>query len=119
MREDWIEHRRGRDAELLGWLRPEGDGFVVVDLLGRDRTGVVEWFEAEETVDALGLAYLAEPYELLDGERWVRVRISEVATDRIRLKTEDWGAIDAPVDHYELAFPAPLDRLRPLGPVAS
>lgn len=32
---DWIEHRRG-DRELLGWMRSQGEGFVVIDLLGRE-----------------------------------------------------------------------------------
>jgi len=31
---DWIEHRRG-DGERLGWMRPLGGLFVVIDLLGR------------------------------------------------------------------------------------
>ena len=44
---EWIEHRRGMDGELLGWMRPADDGFVVIDLLGRELTGVVDWFEAE------------------------------------------------------------------------
>jgi hypothetical protein len=29
MSENWIEHRRGRDGELLGWMRPAGDGGAV------------------------------------------------------------------------------------------
>jgi hypothetical protein len=118
---EWIEHRRGgADRERLGWVRPaapdEGDGFVVIDLLGREITGVVDWLKAEETLDAAGIGYLADPYELLlaDG-RWLRVRITEVSPDGIRVKQDDWGAIDVPLREYALAFPMPPE-LRTVGP---
>lgn len=114
MREDWIEHRRGPDGELLGWMRPDGDGFVVIDLLGRERTGSVDWFAAEETLDALGIGYLADPYELLlDDGPWLRVRLAEVSGREIRVKKDDWGDMTAPQIFYSVPFP-PSDVLRPL-----
>jgi hypothetical protein len=110
---EWIEHRRGGDGERLGWMSPEGDGFVVVDLLGRRRTDAVDWLTAEETLDALGIGYLADPYELRLGDgQWLRVRITEVSPTIIRVKKDDWGATDAPQVEYTLAFPMPED-LRP------
>jgi hypothetical protein len=113
----WIEHRRG-DHELLGWIRPEGDDFVVVDLLGRERTDAVDWLTAEEALDSLGIGYLADPYELLlDDGRWLRVRITEVSTDRIRVKRDDWGAIDIPLLEYTVPFPMPA-QLRTVDPSA-
>lgn len=117
MRTDWIEHRRGLDGEVLGWMRPEGDGFVVVDLLGRDRTDAVDWLDAEEVLDALGIGYLADIYELQqpDGS-WLRVRIAEVSPSRIRVKKDDWGAVGAPQIYYDLPFPVPTS-LRPLHPL--
>jgi len=110
---DWIEHRRGPDGERLGWMVPEGDGFVVIDLLGRRRTDSVDWFTAEETLEALGIGYLADPFELrrADGT-WLRVRIVEVSPSVIRVKKDDWGAIDSPQIEYTLPFPMPED-LRP------
>jgi hypothetical protein len=111
---DWIEYRRG-DNELLGWMRPDGNGFVVVDLLGRSLTDTVDWLTAEETLEATGLGYLAEPFELLlDDERWLRVRITEVSAAAIRVKKEDWGAMDVPLVEYILMFPV-SGRLRALG----
>jgi hypothetical protein len=110
---DWIEHRRG-DGELLGWMRPERDGFVAVDLLGRSLTDAVDWLAAEETLESTGIGYLAEPFELLlDDESWLRVRIIEVSADAIRVKKDDWGAIDVSMQDYTLPFPV-SDRLRPL-----
>lgn len=104
---DWIPHRRG-DGELVGWMRPEGDGFVPVDLLGRSRAGRLDWLAAEELLDELGIGYLADPYalELPDGTV-LRVRIVEVATSGIRVKLDDFGAIDGPRQNYELSWPMP------------
>ena len=114
MDEDWIEHRRGLDGELLGWMSPAGDGFVVIDLLGRPRTEVVDWLTAEEALESLGIGYLADPYELrLDSGEWLRVRITEISTDTINLKKDDWGALGAPQLNYSLPFPA-TDELREL-----
>lgn len=117
-------------------MRPEGDGFVVIDLLGRSMTDAVDWLSAEETLEATGLGYLAEPFELLldaaaagtgvaptgldaaaarddSGGRWLRVRIVEVSTERVRVKKEDWGDVTVPGVYYEAPFPV-ADRLRPL-----
>ncbi len=83
----WIEHRRGTDRELLGCIQAVGEHFMAVDLLGRARTSAVDWLAAEEALDALGLGYLAEPYELrLESGAWLRVRITEVSTESIRVK---------------------------------
>ena len=111
-RSDWIEHRRG-DGELVGWMRPDGERFVPVDLLGRAAAPAVDWLEAEEALDALGIGYLAEPYTLkrADGVP-IRVRVVEVSTDGIRVKLDDFGAVDGPRQYYELPWPMPAE-LRP------
>jgi hypothetical protein len=115
MHEERIEQRRGDDGELLGWIEPRGDGFVAVDLLGRERTGVVDWLAAEEELEQLGLSYLADLYELRlkDGE-WLRVRIAEVRPSLVRVKKDDWGAVGAPQVYYELPLPVAEEELRPL-----
>ena len=96
-------------------MAPEGDGFVAIDLLGRRLTGPVGWLTAEETLEARGIGYLAEPYEFrLDDGRWLRVRITEVSPEAISVKKDDWGAIDAPQINYTLPFPMPTS-LRPHG----
>ena len=112
---DWIEIRRGPDLELLGWARPDGDGFVAVDLLGRDRTDAVDWLTVEETLEALGIGYLADRYELQQADgSWLAVRITEVSTRRIGLKLDDWSVNDVTATgrFFKVAFPAP-DTLRP------
>lgn len=96
-------------------MKPLGEGFVAIDLLGRHRTDVVDWMLAEETLDELGLGYLAEPYELrLDDGSWLRVRIAEVSASEIRVKKDDWGDMTAPQIFFSVPFPVSEDRLRPL-----
>ena len=115
MEADWIEHRRPGDGERVGWMKPVGNGFVAIDLLGRPRTDVVDWMRAEETLDDLGLGYLADPHELrLDDGSWLRVRIAEVSPSAIRVKKDDWGDMTAPQIYYSMSFPVTDDRLRPL-----
>lgn len=115
MEEDWIEHRRSEDGERVGWMKPVGDGFVAIDLLGRRRTDVVDWMVAEHALDELGLIYLADPHELrLDDGSWLRVRIAEVSAQAIRVKKDDWGDINAAQISYSVSFPVTEDRLRPL-----
>jgi extradiol dioxygenase family protein len=104
---DWVEHRRP-DGEVIGWFRPVDDGAVVIDLLGREVSGVLDWLAAEELLEQRGIRYLADPYLLdqSDGTS-LRVRITEVSTTRIRVKKDDFGAIDIPMEEYLLPWPAP------------
>ncbi|WP_105032046.1 hypothetical protein [Arthrobacter ruber] len=115
MEPDWIEHRRAEDGERVGWIKPVNEGFVAIDLLGRGRTGVVDWLSAEETLDELGLTYLTHRYEVrLDTGDWLRVRIAEVSPAEIRVKKDDWGDMTAPQLYYTVPFPVNEERLRPL-----
>jgi hypothetical protein len=115
MEADWIEHRRSDDGERVGWMKPVGEGFVAIDLLGRRRTDEVDWMRAEEALDKLGLGYLADPHELrLDDGSWLRVRIAEVSSSEIRVKKDDWGDMNATQIYYAVSFPVTEDQLRPL-----
>jgi hypothetical protein len=110
---DWIEHRRG-DGEHVGWMVPADGAFHVVDLLGRQRTHApVDWHDAEEALEALGIGYLADRYSLrlASGEER-RVRIGEVSASGIIVLTDTFGsasAIGAHPEEFELPFPAPED----------
>jgi hypothetical protein len=88
---------------------------VPIDLLGRPVSDTVDWLRAEETLDALGLAYLAEPHELrLDDGNWLRVRIAEVLLDSLRVKKDDWGDMTAPQIYYRVSIPVDEDQFRQL-----
>lgn len=118
---DWTPHRRG-DGELVGWIRPDGGDWVAVDLLGRAASGPVEWIDAEDALEARGLSWLAEIWMLeRDGSEPLRVKLVEVTpgrageAGRVIVQTDDFGAIDAPVERIELTWPAP-EALRPRRP---
>lgn len=116
---DWTPHRRD-DGELLGWIRPEGDDWLAVDLLGREASGAGEWLDAEAALDDRGIAWLADPWVLEDPDAGpLRVRIVEVTPGRagepgrVVVKIDDHGAIGGPpTPRFELTWPAP-ERLRP------
>lgn len=113
---DWTPHRRPEDRELLGWIRPEGDDWVAVSLLGREVSGPGEWLDAEAALEEAGLAWLAEPWMLEGvGHAPVRVRLVEVTPERIVVKADDFGDVRASTTRYELPWPAPA-TLRPPHP---
>ncbi|WP_053386512.1 hypothetical protein [Leucobacter japonicus] len=109
--ESWIPHRR-EDGELVGWIEPEGDGFVPFDLLGRPRaTAPIDWLDAEAALEEIGIGYLAEIYALrTDAGEWIRARIVEVSPEGIGAKEDDFGDIGAVVASFALPFPID-DRL--------
>lgn len=110
---DWIEHRRPEDREALGWLRPDGDSWVAVSLLGRDVSGPLDWADAEEALEETGLAWMADVWTLeRDGDEPLRVRLVEVTPDHVVVQTDDFGAIDVAVERFELPWPPPA-ALRP------
>lgn len=110
---DWIEHRRPDDRELLGWIRPESDAWVAVDRLGRDASAPVDWPEAEEALEARGLRWLADLWQLtLDDGSVRRVRFAEVSPDRVVVVEDHFGAAVPGATTYALSFPAPA-ALRP------
>lgn len=112
MREDWTPHRRD-DGELVGWIRPEGELWVPIDLLGHVIAEPGEWLEAEYALEQRGIAHLAGVWLLgrSDG-RDIRVKLVEVTPERIVVQTDDFGAIDVPITSFVLAWPAPPE-LRP------
>jgi len=118
----WIPHRRSPDDELIGWIRPEGDRFVAISLFGAEITGPLDWMDAEEALERHGLSWLADVWELVRDGRSIRVRIVEVSPGesderpgRVRVKTDDFGAIDMPYEVFDLPWPPPAE-LRPMAP---
>lgn len=117
-RTDWTPHRRD-DGELLGWIHPDGDAWVAVDVLGRRASDAVEWLDAEAALEERGIGWLADPWMLEgEGDRPLRVRILEVTPDeegvpgRILVKVDDFGDVTRPqTQQFSLPWPIP-DRLR-------
>lgn len=110
--ETWIPHSR-EDGEHVGWIVPEGEGFITIDLLGRQRIAdPVDWMAAEEAMEEIGIGYLADIYAFrASPDDWVRVRIVEVSTDGITVKEDDFGDVAADLPRYRVPFPV-TDDLR-------
>lgn len=109
---EWIPHRRG-DGELVGWIRPEGEDWTAIDVLGREVVASVDWLAAEEALEARGLAFLADPWMLdRDSAPPLRVRLVEVTPARIVVKSEDFGDMTRLTQRIELPWPIPA-ALRP------
>ncbi len=113
--DDWTAHRRD-DGELIGWIRPEGDDWLAVDLLGRDVSGPLDWLDAEAALEDHGIAWLADVW-MLEGEApgAIRVRMVEVTPERVVVKVDDYGDVSRHSRQVALPWPAPA-RLRPPRP---
>ncbi|GAA4158981.1 hypothetical protein GCM10022286_12670 [Gryllotalpicola daejeonensis] len=109
---DWLEFRRS-DRELVGWLRPEGEGWVPVDLLGRDAAAApLDLDRAEAALDELGIGFLADRWEIDRDGGWAAVRISEVSADGIVVEDDEYGSASAVMPGrrravWHLPWPAP------------
>lgn len=113
---DWTPHRRD-DGELLGWIRPSGEAWLAVDLLGREVGPPREWLDAEAALEEHGIRWLADPWTLEEeAEGPLRVQIVEVVPEgegRITVKVDDFGDMQRPpTQRYRLEWPIP-SRLRP------
>jgi hypothetical protein len=117
---DWTPHRRD-DGELLGWIRPEGADWVAVDVLGRSVSEAIDWLDAEASLEAHGLAWLADAWMLEQpGGLPLRVRIVEVTPSdaarvgRIMVKEDDFGDMSRPASaHLALPWPIPSSLRQP------
>lgn len=95
----------------------DGDGFRVHDLLGRElTTEPIEWLDAEELLDGLGIGYLAERFTLRLPDGTERpVRIAEASSRGVTVVGDEFGAasaVGADLDRFRLPFPAPADLRR-------
>lgn len=110
-----MEHRRP-DGEVVGYIEMRGERFQPYDLAGRPIGEPLEWNDAEESIEQLGLAWLAEPYLAdLDGER--RVRVTEIDREHIVFVADEFGASQAVgaamLDRWVVTLPLTLE-LRPI-----
>ncbi len=105
---EWIEHRRAHDDELLGFLVPDGLRFTPVTVFGYSIAAPADREDAEETLNRLGLSYLAERWTLhREGQAPIQVEVVEASPQRVVVKNVDFGSdheygtrftLDAPVD---------------------
>lgn len=109
---DWTAHRRD-DGELVGWIRPDGDHWAAIDLLGREVAASGDWLDAEAALEERGLGYLADVWMLERGGGAVRVRMVEVTPARIIVKVDDFGDVSHATERIVLPWPIPAQLRAP------
>jgi hypothetical protein len=79
----WREHRRQDDDELLGYILPTDEAFQARTVFGYPVGAVCDQQHAEQTLESIGLSYLAERWLLsIDGrDEPITVQIVEATLD--------------------------------------
>ncbi len=111
----WEPYHRLDDGELVGYLRPVGDGLVPTTLLGTALDDALDRFGAEQVLEEVGLSYLADPWILShDDGTEQRVLLVEVDAERAVLANADFAqVVGAPRDIGDrVEVDLPTDRLR-------
>ena len=113
----WRPHHREEDHEVLGYLAPEGDGYVPMTPFGHPVSRALPEGRAREVLDGRGLSYLAEPWLLTlpDRDEPVTVRIVEVTPHRMRVANADYGYEEADIGHVFVLEVPEAGRLRAAG----
>lgn len=114
--EDWVEHRRSSDREVVGYIAPAGDDVIAMSLLGTPMGEPGDWFDAEELLDQVGLSQLADPWWLShDDAPDQKVAIVEVDREHVVVAHADFAlVVGTPRDIGDRqVLPVPTDRLRP------
>lgn len=114
--EDWIEHRRSSDHEIVGYIAPIGDDVIAMSLLGVPMGEPGDWHEAEERLEQVGLSQLAEPWWLSrDDGSDQKVAIVELDREHAVVVDADTAlVVGVPRDISDRQkIAVPTDRLRP------
>lgn len=106
------EQVRREDGEIIGLLESAPNNqWLALTVFGVKLGGPLDRHEAVDLLETQGLASLAEPWELLLGDDWMRVQIVEAAADRVTAQLADFNFPDAYGQVHELSVPL-ADRLR-------
>lgn len=91
--EDWIEHRREEDDELVGFLAPIGDRFIAMTVFGTPLAKPADRVDAEHLLNDSGLSYLAERWSLqIDDQSQISVEIVEASPEQVVVQNVDFGS---------------------------
>lgn len=113
----WEPYHRLDDGELIGYLvADDGDLVVPVNLVGHPVGEAMDVFAAEQTLEDVGMSYLAEKWILrhADGSDQ-RVVILEVDAEHVVVGNADFAMVmGRPIDIGDrVRLAVPTDRLRP------
>jgi hypothetical protein len=111
----WREHRRQDDDELLGYIVPTNEAFQARTVFGYPMGALSNQQNAEQTLESIGLSYLAERWLLsIDGrDEPITVQIVEATPSKVTVKSVDYGYEGDYGTAFTLDVPIQPDRLRP------
>ncbi|SFA80246.1 hypothetical protein SAMN05216266_101522 [Amycolatopsis marina] len=103
---------RDEDGELLGYLRPAGEGWQPLTVFGYPLADPADEADSRAELEARGLACLADRWSvyLPEDEDWFACQIRETGPDWVRVSIADFGSPDFGA-MLTLHSPGP-DRLR-------
>jgi hypothetical protein len=102
----WLPVHRSTDDELVGYLVRESARTTPLTLFGYPLAPPSEPAAALAVLIERGLAILAEPWWLIDGDQEVEVRILEAFPDRVRVVEAPFGFYGPDSPRHTLAAPA-------------
>jgi hypothetical protein len=111
----WREYRRQDDAELLGYIAPTDEDFQARTVFGYPLGAISDQDTAEQTLESIGLSYLAERWLLtIDGrDEPITVQIVEATPAQVTVQSVDYGYEGDYGTAFSLDVPILPDRLRP------
>ena len=114
----WSPYHRSDDGELIGYLVEDEDDLVVpVNLVGHPVGEAMDTYTAEQTLEDVGLTYLAEQWLLRqDDGTEKRVVIIEIDADHVVVGDAEFAlVVGRPADMIgdRVTLAVPTDRLRP------
>ncbi len=113
---DWEPHHRAVDGEHVGYLvGVDEERMRPMTLLGTPLADPSHRNEAEALLDAVGLSYLIEPWELVDEDgSATRVVLLEISPERVAVaEAASAQVVGAPrTEGSRIELPNPCRRLR-------
>jgi hypothetical protein len=89
----WTPYYREDDAELLGYLVPDGGSFIPVTVFGYELGDAADEYDASQVLQSIGLSYLADTWVLSIADRAepINVQIVEASLEALTVKSVDYG----------------------------
>ncbi|HLS44180.1 MAG TPA: hypothetical protein VK045_01985 [Ornithinicoccus sp.] len=106
----WVAVRR-EDGELIGFVAQDDAGWRPLTVFGHPLSDGGDRAEAEDRLHGVGMSYLAEHWQLREGDDWIRVQLVEVSPVRVRVQVTDYGQLDRYGEVQTLTVPV-TGRLR-------
>lgn len=101
------------DGELIGFVSEDATGWRPLTVFGHPIADAGERESAEERLHAVGMSYLADKWEVRDGQDWISAQLVEASPAGVTVQLVDFfDHADRYGERQRLAAPVGEDRLR-------